>query len=294
MSRKFYTIFILPHAQARFRKLHLSRNFILTVAGILGLVVVASAVTPHLVLKLRSQASYLQQLEEENTKLRTEKVRFEASLSQIGEQLDAFESLAGKLAQAVGVKDTPTSRPAGGQGLANPGQPAFQGMLDEELGALTARAEILDESLTKLDEAWQARVRLLATTPSMMPVEGFFSDGFGWRNDPFTGEREFHKGIDIVAVTGTEVRATADAVVTAAGRMAGYGKMVHLSHGYGMGTRYGHLSEILVRPGQRVKRGDVIGRVGSTGRSSGPHLHYEVFKGARQVAPLRYLREPLG
>jgi translocation and assembly module TamB len=88
------------------------------------------------------------------------------------------------------------------------------------------------------------------------------------------------------------VHATADGVVTSAGRMAGYGKMIHLSHGYGLGTRYGHLSEILVRPGQRVHRGDVIGLVGSTGRSSGPHLHYEVFKGPRQVPPLPYLREP--
>jgi murein DD-endopeptidase MepM/ murein hydrolase activator NlpD len=167
-----------------------------------------------------------------------------------------------------------------------------QGLLNEELGALRDRAKGLDTSLQQLDAAWQVRARLLASTPSMMPVEGFFSDGYGWRNDPFTGEREFHKGVDIVASTGTEVRATADGIVTSAGRMAGYGKMIHLSHGYGLGTRYGHLNEILVLPGQRVHRGDVIGKVGSTGRSSGPHLHYEVFKGARQVPPLPYLSAP--
>jgi murein DD-endopeptidase MepM/ murein hydrolase activator NlpD len=292
MQRKFYTIFILPHAHARFRKLHLSRNFLMTVLGILGAAVLAAGVTPHLVLRLRAQAAYLRQIEKENTALRQDKVRFEASLAQIGTQLDTFENVAGRLAKAVGLRDLPSSRPAGGEAAGGTVSPGVQGLLDEELGALSARAKTLDSSLLQLDHAWQARVRLLASTPSMMPVEGFFSDGFGWRNDPFTGEREFHKGIDIVASTGTEVHATADGVVTSAGRMAGYGKMVHVSHGYGLGTRYGHLSEILVQPGQRVHRGEVIGRVGSTGRSSGPHLHYEVFRGAEQVQPLPYLEAP--
>jgi len=291
MQRKFYTIFILPHAHARFRKLHLSRNFLLTVLGIVALAVGAAGITPHLVLRLRAQAAYLQALEKENNRLREDKVRFEASLAQIGAQLDSFETAATRLARAVGLKDLPSGPPAGGQGLSAV-SPGVQGLLNEELGALNARARSLDSSLVKLDAAWQARARMLASTPSMMPVEGFFSDGFGWRNDPFTGEREFHKGVDIVASTGTDVRATADGIVTSAGRMAGYGKMVHLSHGYGLGTRYGHLSEILVIPGQRVHRGDVIGKVGSTGRSSGPHLHYEVFQGPRQVPPLPYLAEP--
>jgi murein DD-endopeptidase MepM/ murein hydrolase activator NlpD len=89
------------------------------------------------------------------------------------------------------------------------------------------------------------------------------------------------------------VRAAADGLVTAAGRMSGYGTMIHLAHGYGLGTRYGHLSRVVVVPGQRVKRGDVIGYVGSTGRSTGPHLHYEVFRTGNQVDPRKYLGEAI-
>jgi murein DD-endopeptidase MepM/ murein hydrolase activator NlpD len=122
-----------------------------------------------------------------------------------------------------------------------------------------------------------------------MPVQGWFSDGFGWRKDPRNGERRFHRGIDIVADRGTPILAPADGLVARASRAPDYGKMIDLSHGYGYVTRYGHLSEILVRPGQSVRRGDVIGRVGSTGRSTGPHLHYEVIRDGRRVNPWKYL-----
>jgi murein DD-endopeptidase MepM/ murein hydrolase activator NlpD len=153
--------------------------------------------------------------------------------------------------------------------------------------------ENLDASFDRLEQAWGERLKVLASTPSLAPVSGFFSDGFGWRRDPIDGSREFHKGIDIVAPTGTPVRASADGLVTAAGRMSGYGAMIHVAHGYGLATRYGHLSRVLVSPGQRVKRGDVIGLVGSTGRSTGPHLHYEVFRTGAQVDPRKYLGEAL-
>jgi len=163
----------------------------------------------------------------------------------------------------------------------------------EESASLRKRMENLDTSFDRLEQAWGERLKVLASTPSLAPVSGFFSDGFGWRRDPIDGSREFHKGVDIVAPNGTPVRASADGLVTAAGRMSGYGAMIHLAHGYGMGTRYGHLSRLMVTPGQRVKRGDVIGLVGSTGRSTGPHLHYEVFRTGVQVDPRKYLGESL-
>ena len=289
MPRKFYTIFILPHAHSRFRKIHLSRNFIVAVSCMLALVLGAGAISPHLMMKMQAQSSALQFLQEENRKLREENVRFEASLSQIGEHINSVESVASRLAKAVGMKDLLIGRPAGGGLALRPESGSVQGMLEEELGSLRTRAQTLDHSMEQLSAAYESRLRLLASTPSLMPVLGLYSDGFGWRNDPFTGEREFHKGLDLVAPYGTLVHAAADGVVTRAGRMSGYGKMVHISHGFGHGTRYGHLSEILVHPGQRVHLGDAIGRVGSTGRSSGPHLHYEVFQGDRQVDPRKFL-----
>src|SRR5437773_2424390 len=112
-----------------------------------------------------------------------------------------------------------------------------------------------------------------------------------WRRDPFTGMRDFHQGLDLVAPIGTKVIAPADGIVTKVGPSGGFGNSVFISHGYGIITRYGHLASYNVRVGQRVKRGDVIATVGSTGRSTGPHLHYELLVHQRNVDPIKYILE---
>ena len=290
MSRKFYTIFILPHAHARFRKLHVSRNFVLVIGALALGIGGTAAWTPHFFFHSRALAERAAAVELENRKLREDKSHYEAVVTQMGEHLASVESVAGKLAQAVGIKDIPSERPSGGAGA---GFGARADIFGEESSALRKRMENLDTSFDRLEQAWGERLKVLASTPSLAPVSGFFSDGFGWRRDPIDGAREFHKGVDIVASTGTPVRASADGLVTAAGRMAGYGAMIQVVHGFGMSTRYGHLSRVMVAPGQRVKRGEVIGLVGSTGRSTGPHLHYEVFRAGVQVDPRKYLGEAL-
>ena len=119
----------------------------------------------------------------------------------------------------------------------------------------------------------------LAHIPSVIPInikDFTMSSGYGVRRDPIYGSSKFHAGLDFAAKTGTPVFATADGKVTEAGRQSGYGNCIDISHGYNYLTRYAHLSEVLVKPGQEVKRGEMIGRVGSTGKSTGPHLHYEV------------------
>lgn len=292
MPRKFYTIFILPHAHARFRKIHVSRNFLLILSCVVALAVAAGATTPHLFLAVHVRTQAIASLQEENRKLRAENGRFEASLAQLGAQINAFESGFRRLASAVGIKDLPSLHPSsGGAAFGKAKAAGTNAMLDEELQALRSRAVSLDSSLDQLSQKWEERLLLLASTPLGTPVEGSYSDGYGWRKDPFTGEPEFHTGLDIVAPSGTVVRATADGVVTRVGRESGYGRMVQLSHGYGLGTLYGHLSVTLVKPGQRVHRGDEIGQVGSTGRSTGPHVHYEVVKGGHRVDPRKYASE---
>ncbi len=290
MPRKFYTILILPHADSRMRKIHLSRNFVLAMAGLLAALLLAGASAPHLLLRMTTQDGAMGRLAEENQVLREEKLKFENSLTAMRGRLEKNEQYAGKLAEALGVDGLPTSEPAaGGARAIRPSMLNLQRALDEDMQTLGDRASGLDRSIEMIDEAWNERLELLAATPSVRPVRGFFSHGYGWRKDPFSGKREFHQGVDIVANKGTPIRATADGVITRATRYMGYGKMVHISHGYGMATRYAHMSEILVRPGQRVNRGDVIGKVGSTGRSTGPHLHYEVFKSGRRADPRKYL-----
>ncbi len=130
---------------------------------------------------------------------------------------------------------------------------------------------------------------LLAATPSIRPVNGWITSGFGGRVSPFTGQHEFHSGIDISNAPGTKIIAPANGRVATAAEKVYIGNLVILDHGHGRSTKYGHLKEILVNPGQEVKRGDVIGLVGNTGRSTGPHLHYEVLINGTPVDPLKYI-----
>jgi murein DD-endopeptidase MepM/ murein hydrolase activator NlpD len=126
--------------------------------------------------------------------------------------------------------------------------------------------------------------------PSLWPVIGRLMDGFGRRTDPFSGEGSFHKGVDITAPTGTAVRNTADGVVVQAEMVpGGYGRLVIIDHGGGFQTYYAHLSKILVHAGQELHRGEVIGLVGTSGRTTAPHLHYEVHVGGAPMNPYKYL-----
>lgn len=134
-------------------------------------------------------------------------------------------------------------------------------------------------SFDMLKEAIGEQKNKLSHIPAIIPInikDFSMSSGYGYRVDPVYGTTRFHAGLDFAASMGTEVYATADGVVDVADRRSGYGNCIDISHGYNYLTRYAHLSEILVRPGQQVKRGDLIGKVGSTGKSTGPHLHYEV------------------
>lgn len=127
-------------------------------------------------------------------------------------------------------------------------------------------------------------------TPSGKPAEkGYISSSFGVRKDPFTGRRKMHKGVDVAGKSGTGVLVTADGLVTFIGKQNGYGQVVDVDHGYGISTRYGHNKSILVKEGDIVKQGQVIATMGSTGRSTGPHVHYEVLKNGNPVNPNKYI-----
>jgi len=163
----------------------------------------------------------------------------------------------------------------------------FLGSLDTlstQIEQQSARLNALQSVL--IDNQLQA-----AVTPSGWPVHGgWMSSNFGLRNDPFTGRRSVHRGVDIASPMGSPIMAMGDGVVTWAGPRTGYGNMVEVNHGQGYSTRYAHASAVLVKVGDVVSRGDVVAKVGSSGRSTGPHLHFEVLKGHQQVDPVGYLQ----
>ncbi len=130
---------------------------------------------------------------------------------------------------------------------------------------------------------------LLSSTPSIRPAKGWISSGFGYRESPFTGLREFHKGLDIANRKGTPIIATGDGTVTFTGSKGFLGKMVVINHGHGMVTRYGHLQKILIKRKENLKRGDTIALMGNSGRGTGPHLHYEVLLNGIPINPKKYI-----
>ena len=158
-----------------------------------------------------------------------------------------------------------------------------------DIDRLKSEATSQEESLSELEKLLQTKREILASTPSIWPVHGWVTSGFGFRMNPFTGLTQMHEGLDISNRVGTLVIAPADGIVSDTGKDYGHGNVVVISHGSGMTSRYNHLNKILVRAGQKVKRGDKIAEIGMTGKTTGPHLHYEVRVNGIPVNPVRYI-----
>jgi murein DD-endopeptidase MepM/ murein hydrolase activator NlpD len=175
----------------------------------------------------------------------------------------------------------------GGSGTASQAATAA----DTPLSVLRDLLGAIEDRLVLVRSGVERRQALAAATPSIWPVTGWLSSPYGDRRDPFTGTDDFHPGLDISSPQGSPIRAPADAVVTTAAPSGAYGNLIVLDHGFGIVTKYGHLSRFAVDEGDEVKRGDVIGYVGSTGRSTSAHLHYEIWMNGRLTNPLRLLAQ---
>jgi murein DD-endopeptidase MepM/ murein hydrolase activator NlpD len=227
---------------------------------------------------LTQQAEHLR-IEHENQKLRAENDKQRQELQNLNNRVDAVEDTSRKLAEVSGVENqTPPARGQGG-----PARPVDSAAA---LAALEAKTAKLERQM----RIYEAFLRKHGVTPSIWPVYGKLESGVGGRRNPFGGRGyEYHEGQDIDAAYGTPVQVAAGGKVIIAGWQRGYGKVVYVDHGNGLSTRYGHLSEIDVTVGQSVTQGQTIGLVGSTGRSTGPHLHYEVRINNQPVDPRPYL-----
>ncbi|HJX34883.1 MAG TPA: M23 family metallopeptidase [Desulfatiglandales bacterium] len=162
-------------------------------------------------------------------------------------------------------------------------------LMHQSLDNLEDEIAVQTQEKAQLYEFLEGQKSMLACTPSIWPAQGWATSGFGNRVSPFTNQREFHEGLDISARIGTEIIAPADGIISGIDKTYGFGNLIIISHGYGVKTIYGHLSKALVKKGQSVKRGDKIALIGNTGRTTGPHLHYEIQLNGVPVNPQNYI-----
>ena len=163
---------------------------------------------------------------------------------------------------------------------------------EDTFGVLRDLLQGLENRLRYVRRDVEQREALASATPSIWPAHGWLTGLFGGRSDPFTGEPGYHQGLDISTEKGQPVYATADGTVQSASYTGDYGNMIFITHGFGLATRYGHLSRFAVKAGAAVRRGDTIGYVGSTGRSTGSHLHYEILANGKLINPMQLLAQP--
>lgn len=287
MANDFFTLIVVPHAKARFRKIQVPVKLARWVGGSVAIAVVVFLVVVGRYASMAYEVAELEGLRSENATLRSRNQDYERHAGQLETKVAGLERMVAKLGVMAGLETTVPSAPmaagvGGGLGMEAQAPRSSLPLLDRNVSALERKS-------TKLEEFYRDQRLLLAATPSIWPVRGYLSSSFGNRADPFTGQRDFHPGLDISSPIGTRVIAPADGLVVSAGVAGAYGNAVVLNHGFGVVTRFGHMSRLNVRPGQRVRRGEVIGFVGSTGRSTSPHLHYEVWVRDQAQNPIHYI-----
>ncbi len=289
MPRRLNTIIIVPHSKARFFKFSFSTRALVAVtsAAIIALVlsVIAIAFTGSAV----NRRLEVQRLKNENVELARVNQELETTIAEVQGRLDEFEERTARLALAAGMEAEAVGFSGGGGSQTRVGSGGPYDRLPESPESLTAQGRWVQKQLDLVEGRLTEQGHLLASTPTIAPVMGLITDGFGRRKDPFTGRLAFHRGLDVSARRGTLIKAPADGIVVFTGRNGGLGKTVRLSHDFGFTTVYGHLDKISVEPGDVIHRGQEIGTLGNSGRSTGPHLHYEVHEDGVAKNPLYYI-----
>jgi murein DD-endopeptidase MepM/ murein hydrolase activator NlpD len=303
MSARRYTVVIANRSSGAMR--HLT----ITLRAFATSIVLALALPLLMGLGAKwSARAEIDQLRSTNSMLQVENGSYRTATGELTSQIQSLESVINDLgarsaldpAQARAMQKLPAvvkTRAAGGS--ATPANAAIAEIAsaalsspEDTFGVLRGLLQGLESRLRYVRRDVEKREALASSTPSIWPAQGWLTGYFGGRSDPFTGEPAQHQGIDISTEKGQPVFATADGVVDGAAYTGDYGNLIVLKHGFGLATRYGHLSKFAVKPGDRVKRGDVIGYVGSTGRSTGAHLPYEILTNGHLINPLQLLTQP--
>ncbi len=290
MQKRFYILFVARGDDGQLRKIsipvHYLYVFVVGAAiGFLSLTGIASSYTRMLL-----KVSQFNQLRTEKDQLKDNYSRLEQVAKERDVQVASLGSIAGEVSALYGLKAQPTLVTATAEQIQASEVTSSLDQLHALRSSALSGATMVGLTMGLTRNATTADWIKANSAPNLWPVDGQVTGSFGERIDPFNGEGAFHSGVDIGSSFGARIIAPADGVVTFTDMMGGYGKAVMINHGNGISTRYGHLSGFAVTAGQVVHRGDTIGYVGESGRSTGPHLHYEVRINDTPVNPYKYLR----
>jgi murein DD-endopeptidase MepM/ murein hydrolase activator NlpD len=293
-ARREFNLLVVHGDRRRIARVTLPRWLILTVLGLFLAVPASVTVIYKDYLALRSQRASLNELA---ARVAEQQGIIDASRSkmrQIRAEIDGWRELHTKIWEPFGPEDGAAKRVTGiggGTGPARAAEPPDRAAIGDELERLTSLVKEEGDYLRALERFLGRATRVLAALPSRWPVRGQVNSAYGSRTSPWSAKTEFHDGLDIGAAVGTPVKSPAPGTVVFAGVNAEYGQMLIIEHGNETKSLYGHLSKLHVTVNQKVQRGDLVALTGNTGRSSGPHLHYEIQVKGRSVNPTSYLWE---
>lgn len=287
-----FTLIIAPNHPSKIKQFRISMRqlySLLTVLLVLGL---SFCYGFWQYLNAKSKLSSLETILSQNNRLQEENLDYTEKTRQLTEKVSHIEIMAKNISRLTGIDlDSPLSHTGGvgGSNRDNYNRDETGARNMDMLQSLNQKTDLVENQILHLKDVALEQSLFLSSLPTSWPARGYISSYFGHRPDPLTGVREFHPGIDISAPYGAKVIAPADGIVIFAGAQRNYGYTLVIAHKYGITTRYAHLASYSARPGQRIKRDDVLGFVGSTGRVTGPHLHFEIVMESRSVNPLRFL-----
>jgi len=296
MANKFFSVIVVPHSKTNTRTLTFSKRAVKILIGGAGLAVLVLGVFLADYLSMTIIRARYRTLVRENSEQKERIAKTENTINRLEATVANYENYARKLNILMGLKSADVIPGEPGIGGGDPGeggepQSGPSNLSPSAMQNLAVKAESVEKNLDSLVGMLESQAARLASTPTIWPTQGWVSSPFGYRIDPFTGRRTFHRGIDIATNFGNPVAAAADGSVTEAAFDKFFGRTVIISHGGGVITQYCHMERYIVKPGQKVHRGDILGYVGKTGKALGPHLHYEVRINNTAVNPYNYILE---
>jgi len=299
LDREYFNILIFGHKTSKTRHLRIHKKTF-KVAFYLSLFVLVSVTFLFCdYIQVKKKAFELGRLRQQTETQRSQIHFFSAKIEDLERQLSKLKDFDKKIRIIANLEKGQGTAAFMGMGGPSPSdlrdklksEKDEKGLVQQmraDVDRLQTEAVSREESLSELEKLLEAKKEILVHTPSVWPTPGWVTSGFGFRTNPFTGLTQMHEGVDISNRTGSPIVAPADGIVSDIGNDLAHGKIVVISHGFGMTTRYSHLSMALVKIGQRVKRGDKIAEVGMTGKTTGPHLHYELRINGIPANPTRY------